>query len=163
MTQEHHERMNSTGYPNSKPGTALSLYGKMAAIVDVYDASTSEKGYKKGLLPTVALSEIFLKSKSQFDEKLVNIFIKSIGIYPYGTVVRLINGLVGIVIRIDPEKLLYPELRIISDSKKSSPITSYNLNLQDYQHDPNYKINQALPKNMVRLRNEDILNQIIAL
>lgn len=163
MTREHHERLNGKGYPRGEPGNALSLYGKMAAIVDVYDAATSDKGYRKGLLPTVALSEIFLKSKSQFDEELVNIFIKSVGIYPYGSVVRLVNGLVGIVIRLDPEMLLYPELRIIANPKKSSTITPYNLNLQDYQHDPEYKIKQAIPKSTVHLENQDILNQISAL
>ncbi len=159
MAKEHHERLNGSGYPDGLSGNEISLY-KMASIVDVYDASTSNKGYKKGLLPTVALSEIFLKSESKFDEELVNIFIKSVGVYPFGTLVSLMNGLIGIVARIDPAQLLYPVLRIIVNPVKGGMVTPYNLDLQEYKHDPVYKIKGAIPKNNVRLRDKDILKII---
>ncbi len=160
MVKEHHERLNGSGYPKALTDNEISLYGKMVSIIDVYDASTSDKGYKKGLLPTIALSEIFFKNKRKFDNTLVNIFIKSIGIYPFGTLVKLVNGLIGIVIRIDPEQILYPEIRVIIDPVKGGRVSPYKCNLLKYKHEPLFKIESAIPKSIIPLRDEDIIKII---
>jgi len=110
---QHHERFDGTGYPNQLKGEQISLYGRMGAIVDVYDAITSDRVYHKGMAPTAALGRLLEWSKYHFDPELVRIYIKCVGIYPTGSLVRLENGRLGVVIEQHEEKMMQPKVRVI--------------------------------------------------
>ncbi len=115
---EHHERYDGTGYPRGLKGEEISIYGQMMAIVDVYDAITSIRVYHKGMPPTEALRKIFEWSKFHFNPRLVQAFIKGIGIYPAGSLVRMESGKLGIVREVMPTHLLQPVVKIIYDADR---------------------------------------------
>ncbi|MGE5468911.1 MAG: HD-GYP domain-containing protein [Ignavibacteria bacterium] len=115
---EHHERFDGTGYPRGLKGDGISIYGQMLAIVDVYDAITSLRVYHKGMPPTEALRNMFQWSKCHFSPSLVQAFIKGIGIYPAGSLVRMESGRMGIVREVVPEQLLQPVVKVFFDADK---------------------------------------------
>ena len=110
---EHHERYNGCGYPYRMAGDEISLAGRMAAIVDTYDAMTSDRPYRAAISPSVALRQLYDQSGSQFDPALVSAFIRTVGIYPVGTLVRLESGHLAVVESVHPDNLLNPVVRVI--------------------------------------------------
>jgi HD-GYP domain-containing protein (c-di-GMP phosphodiesterase class II) len=117
VAAEHHERLDGSGYPDGKAGAEISHAGQMASIVDVYDAITSERVYHKGMEPHLALRKLLEWSSQHFDPHLVQQFIRCVGIYPVGTLVRLRSGRLGVVIETSREGLFQPVVRVCMDAK----------------------------------------------
>jgi len=133
VVAEHHERFDGTGYPNRLPGSSISLYGQMAAIVDVYDAITSDKVYNRGMPPTQALKKLLEWSKHHFDPQLVQTFIRAIGIYPTGTLVRLESNRMGVVVEQNEGNLLQPVVRIFYHAGQQHYISPEVIDLSKVQ------------------------------
>jgi len=132
VASQHHERFDGTGYPDKLKEDGISLFGQMAAIVDVYDALTSNRIYHKGMEPTAALKKLFEWSKFHFNEELVQHFIRVIGIYPVGSLVSLESGQLAVVVQQGEKNLLQPLVRVIFDLEKGF-ITPRDLNLANSQ------------------------------
>jgi HD-GYP domain-containing protein (c-di-GMP phosphodiesterase class II) len=113
MAVQHHERYNGKGYPYGLAGDQIIPFGQIAAIIDVYDAITSDRCYQRGIPPYEGIRKIYEWAKTDFNQKLVENFIQCIGIYPVGTLVQLDTDEVGIVYSIKQEKLLRPEVLLI--------------------------------------------------
>lgn len=126
---EHHERYDGSGYPRKLAGEGISIYGQMAAIVDVYDAITSDRVYHKGMEPTAALEKVIEWSRFHFKEDLARKFVQTVGIYPVGSLVRLENGLLGIVVEQGRRGLLYPLVRAVYDTRKERFIPPRDVDL----------------------------------
>ncbi|HNX94333.1 MAG TPA: HD-GYP domain-containing protein [Holophaga sp.] len=126
---QHHERFGGSGYPRDLKSNAISQLGRMAAIVDVYDAITSNRVYHTAMEPSVALQKLFEWSKFHFDEELVQQFIQSIGIYPVGSLVRLENDQIAVVIQQGGTGLLHPVVRVIYDIRRKRHIAPQDLDL----------------------------------
>jgi putative nucleotidyltransferase with HDIG domain len=120
VAAQHHERFDGTGYPNKLKGDQISLYGQMGAIVDVYDAITSNRVYHKGMPPTQALKKLLEWSKYHFDPNLVHAFIRSVGIYPSGSLVRLQSGRLAVVQEQCADNLLHPKVLVMFDAIRRS-------------------------------------------
>ncbi len=101
MVSDHHEKIDGTGYPAGKQDEEISIYGKMAAIIDAYDAMTSEQQHKASMGPVKACARLVKESGLAFDKKLVETFVKSMGEYPVGSCVSLSNGRIGFVITLN--------------------------------------------------------------
>ena len=126
---EHHERFAGTGYPRRVKGAQLSLPGRMAAIVDVYDAITSNRIYHRGMEPPAALAKLFEWSDHHFDPELVQHFIQAVGIYPVGSLVRLQSRRLAVVLDQGAGNLLHPVVRVVHDLRRQERVRPFDLDL----------------------------------
>jgi putative nucleotidyltransferase with HDIG domain len=125
---EHHEKMNGGGYPRGIPGAQISQIGRMTAIVDVYDALTSNRVYHKGMEPTEVLKKLLEWSGTHLDGSLVQQYIRALGIYPVGSLVRLSGGRLAIVVE-QSEDLLRPMVRVVFDTAHKVQLQPRDLHL----------------------------------
>ena len=109
---EHHERLDGYGYPEGARGDEISLFGRMIAIVDTYDAITAERCYKAGIPSQKALQIILQDAPDKYDLELVKKFIKCIGVYPVGSLVRLNNEKIAMVVKQHPVHSTKPLVKI---------------------------------------------------
>ena len=118
MVRMHHERTDGSGYPSKLSGDSIPLVGRIAAIVDCYDAMTSDRSYAKGKSTYDAVRELKRLGKTWFQPELIELFIQAVGVFPTGTLVELNSGEVGIVIAQNRFRRLRPEVMLILDAEK---------------------------------------------
>jgi putative nucleotidyltransferase with HDIG domain len=108
----HHERMDGKGYPERLSADTLTLHARMGAVCDVYDALTSDRCYKKGWEPAEAIRKMALWKDGHFDETVFRAFVKTVGIYPVGTLLKLKSGRLGLVVEQSGKSLLTPMVKV---------------------------------------------------
>lgn len=124
----HHEKIDGSGYPKGLNGDTMSLFAKMGAVCDVYDAITSNRPYKAGWDPAESIKRM-AEWKGHFDPKVFQAFVKSLGIYPIGSFVRLESGKLGVVIEQSEQSLLKPKVRVFFSSKSQTYIKPETIDL----------------------------------
>ena len=116
----HHEKMDGSGYPEKLAGEQISLYARMGAVCDVYDAITSNRPYKNGWEPTESLRKMAEWSHGHFDKLIFEAFVKSIGIYPVGSLVKLESNRLAVIIEQTGKSLLTPVVKVFFSIKSSN-------------------------------------------
>lgn len=125
----HHEKVDGSGYPEHLTDQQISIFSKMGAVCDVYDAITSNRPYKNGWDPAESLRKMAEWSKGHFDHVVFQAFVKSIGIYPIGSLVRLESGRIGVVIDQSQKSLLTPRVKVFYSTKSNLRIVPEVLDL----------------------------------
>lgn len=127
----HHEKIDGSGYPDKLDDEAISLYAKMGAVCDVYDAITSDRPYKKGWDPSMAIRKMNDWASGHFDNRIFQAFVKAVGIYPVGSLVRLESGLLAVVNEVTDEALLEPAVRTFYCTKRAARMPIRQLDLSE--------------------------------
>ena len=117
----HHEKIDGTGYPDKQTLDQISMFAKMGAVCDVYDAITSNRPYKAGWEPGISLQRM-AKWTNHFDQGVFKAFVKSVGIYPIGSMVKLKSGRLAVVIDQSEKSLLTPTVKVFFSTKSKMRI-----------------------------------------
>ncbi len=124
----HHEKIDGSGYPERLKGDQISLHAKMGAVCDVYDAITSNRPYKSGWDPAESLRKM-AEWPGHFDPTVFQAFVKSIGIYPVGSLVRMTSGRIGVVVEQSKKSLTMPLVKVFYSTKSAMRIVPVLLDL----------------------------------
>ena len=142
----HHERVSGNGYPDKLPAAEIPQLTKIASIVDVYDAITSDRCYHDGVSPYHALQNIYKWANENFDKHLVEEFISCMGLYPVGSAVALNHGQIGIVVATTPKTRLRP-IVLITHNQQGEPVavrSIINLATQEWKKDKRLEIQRVI-------------------
>ncbi len=149
--EAHHERFDGSGYPKGLEANEIPLYGRLAGIVDSYDAMISERPYAKARSSYAAVQEMQKQAGVLYQKELVEQFIQAIGVFPVGAIVELNTGEVGVVVAQDTSKRLKPKVVLIleADKKPRKQLVIVDLAAQDKGETAtlSWWITRELPKN----------------
>lgn len=144
-TLEHHERVDGTGYPHHRSKTGISQFGLIAAIVDIYDAVTSDRCYHKGKTPHDTLQFLYqLGVQGHVDGMLVQQFVQVVGVYPVGSCVSLSTGETAIVKQFNHEVPIRPLVVLVTDEAGNRRSTPLDLDLATQRRRPEQTIRSIL-------------------
>jgi|AntRauTorcE11897_2_1112592.scaffolds.fasta_scaffold06155_3 HD-GYP domain-containing protein (c-di-GMP phosphodiesterase class II) len=152
----HQERINGEGYPDGLKGRQIGFLARLVAITSVYEALTRNRSYRQALSPSRALGQLYRWRFHDFDSRLVEKFINSLGVYPPGCLVELSSGALAVVHATHPDQRLNPEVRLLTTADLKPLELQETLNLAEHN---NLNISKALDPKEPRL--ESLLRELM--
>lgn len=159
---QHHERADGSGYPGQRKKDAIAPAGSIGAIIDVYDAVTSERQYSGGLSAEEALKRMYEWRDKDFNAQLVEEYIKCMGIFPIGSLVELSTGSVGVVVTINRARRLKPKVALVLTASKTPYSHKVVTDLSEHTdaHGGELKIKRVLPAGSFNINPMDHIVQL---
>jgi len=129
----HHEMVDASGYPKGIKADTVDQAVRVVTIANAYDNLCNQRVAKRSKTPSEALSHMYKNDSAKYDRAALSAFIKALGIYPPGTVVKLSSGKVGIVMSVDSDDLLHPNLMIYDPAipKDAAAVVNLKRDLDD--------------------------------
>ena len=144
----HHERHDGSGYPDQLEGNKIPAFGRIAGIVDAYDAMISTRPYAQARSSYNAVQEISRAADTLFQRELVEYFIKAIGMFPVGSIVELNTGEVGVVVTQSDDNRLKPKLMLLLQADKQPRNHLVIIDLSKQQSDPSQPLQWWITKEL---------------
>jgi HD-GYP domain-containing protein (c-di-GMP phosphodiesterase class II) len=160
----HHERIGGHGYPNAKRNEEISHFSRIVAIIDVYDALTTDRPYKDGLNSRTAIDKLYNLAPDNYAQDLIESFIKFMGIYPIGSIVELSTGHTAVVIANNDKNHLKPIVGLVLNRKQEPYETIRLLNMLSnvwYKSGHEVTINKILEKGARGIDIQSVVSKVI--
>lgn len=156
MVATHHERADGSGYPGNLTNEEIPIFGRIAGIIDSYDAMTTSTPYRtSNLSANQAINELYKLRGKIFDTELVEQFIQTVGLFPSGSLVELNSGAVAIVLEVNPDKKLLPNVMLLLDKDKQ-PLDSIEIINLASSPDTGLMVSKALPQGAYDINIEEL-------
>lgn len=127
ILDQHHEYTDGSGYPRRLQGPQMTEAARLVALVNYYDNLCNPVNTKKAMTPHQALSFIFAQRKTKFDAKALQLMIRSLGVYPPGSIVHLSNDMLATVTAVNPKKPLRPWILVYDENVPKDEAVMINL------------------------------------
>lgn len=114
---QHQERWDGQGYPKNLKGNAISLHARIISVADAFEAMVSERPHRNAMIGYTAMRTILSDNGRRFDPDILKIFIRTLGIYPIGSIVLLNNSCIGRVVKHKPDAPLRPRIKVMIDEE----------------------------------------------
>ena len=157
VARYHHERHDGSGYPHRLHETQIPYLGQIGAIVDCYDALTSDRVYASAISGHAALQKIYEWRGRLFDKQLVEQFIQCMGIYPIGSVVELRSGDVGVVVSVNRVRRLKPRVKLVLRPDRTPHLPTKTVNLLQAEEGQSYEIERVAEPGAYNIRPSEYL------
>jgi len=153
IVAHHHEAYDGSGYPHALRTKDITKFAAMVSISDYYDALTTIRSYKQVIQPAEAINIIFGTANKKFDRRLVNYFIKTVGIYPVGSIVRLASKKIAIIVGFSRNDLLAPIVKILVNADNSINLDRTTVLLEEADD----FIEETNPNIRLKIKIQDVL------
>lgn len=150
---QHHEYVDGSGYPKHLRGEQMTEAARLVALVNYYDNLCNPVNIKKALTPHQALSFIFAQRKTKFDAKALQLMIRSLGVYPPGSIVHLSNDMLATVTAVNPQKPLRPWVLVYDEKIPKDEAMMLNL-----EEEPQINITKSIVPSLLPPRALAYLN-----
>lgn len=130
---QHHEKFQGGGYPKRLKGNEISLFGRICAVADVYDALTTDRPYRVAMSAYEAMKILTSGIDNHFDPKVLTAFVRKFSLYPAGSVVSLNDGSYALVLKNNPSSVIRPVIKIVMDSTGRRLKERVEINLLEYK------------------------------
>ncbi len=160
IAEQHHEMLDGSGYPQGLSGEQIHYYARLTAVADVYDALTAKRVYKPAMPMYQALLIIHRNRGTEFDEQAVDLFVKTLGLYPVGSLVELNTGEQGVVYEPNPNDSRKPIVALLTQPSKKPRGAPYIVSLAVRSQANGREITRVLDPDKMKIDIEKIMTDV---